>query len=167
VSIKSCKTCKFRSGGRQVRSPRSTRNARRFRFLRSSDLQSQPWCPVRSTSVRDKQWARFEQYCVRKASQAGRSSRVREAWHRRRQSRKGFTARGPLDPPSPQWTGHPPRASNDLVEKYLGPKNPEFQGSDRHPIASHRAALSPALLRSMYPPLRLPRDHGLRDAVGD
>jgi len=53
---------------------------------------------VTSTSVRDKQWARFEQYCVRKASQAGRSSRVREAWHRRRQSRKGVTARGPRDP---------------------------------------------------------------------
>ena len=82
----------------QVRSPRSTRNARRFRFLRSSDLHSRPWCPVTSASVRDKQWARFEQYCVRKASQAGRSSRVREAWHRRRQSRKGVTARGPRDP---------------------------------------------------------------------
>jgi hypothetical protein len=33
---------------------------------------------------------------------------------------------GILSTPTPQWTGHPPRASNDLVEKYLGPKNPEI-----------------------------------------
>ena len=93
--------CSQRGVKKHSRSPRSTRNARRFRFLRSSDLQSRLWCLVRSTSVRDKQWVRFEQYCVRKASQAGRSSRVCEAWHRRRQSRKGFTARGPSRPPPP------------------------------------------------------------------
>src|SRR6516225_1127050 len=75
---------------------------------------------------------------------------------------EGLHLSGVLATPTPTMDRPPPRASDDLVEKYLGPKNPEFQGSDRHPIASHRAALSPALLRSLYPPLRLPRDHGLR-----
>src|SRR5262249_8727530 len=30
--------------------------------------------------------------------------------------------------PNPQWTGPPPRASNDVAEKYLGPKIPKVRG---------------------------------------
>ena len=79
----------------------------------------------------------------------------------------GLHRSGSSRPPPPQWTGHPPRASNDLVEKYLRPKIPKFQGSDRNPIGSHRAALSPALLRSIVPTPQwsLVRDRRLRANV--